>query len=73
VLRDETGELFVDLTAARKAAVSGISELIAEEIAGGGRVDLDHRIEIEDEQASIVCVITFAQLFDGGKRSQISA
>ncbi len=56
VLRDETGEDFIDDAAAREAAVRGISELIAEQIAGGRRVDLRHRIEIEDDQARIVCV-----------------
>jgi len=65
VLRDETGESFVDAAAAREAAVRGISELIAEQIAAGRRVDLRHRIEIEDERSEIVCVVTFAQLFDG--------
>lgn len=72
MLRDETGENFVDATAAREAAVRGISELIAEQIAAGSRVDLRHRIEIEDDRAEIVCVITFGQLFDGAREAAIA-
>ena len=56
MLRDETGEDFVDAAAARGAAVKGISELIAEQIAAGRRVDLRHRIEIEDDRGEITCL-----------------
>jgi hypothetical protein len=73
VLRDETGENFVDAAAAREAAVKGISELIAEQIATGHRVDLRHRIEIEDERGEITCVLRFGEFFDGCEPAQISA
>ena len=64
LLRDETGEEFADGEAARQAAVRGISELIAEKIAAGEKVDLRHRMEIEDEQGRRT-VIQFSELFDG--------
>jgi hypothetical protein len=73
VLRDETGENFVDAATARIAAMRGISELIAEKIAAGERVDLRHRIEIEDDQAEIVCVLTFGEFFDGCEQAEVRA
>ena len=73
MLRDETGEDFVDESAAREAAVRGISELIAEQIATGRRVDLRQRIEIEDSQASLVCVLTFGDFFYGSETAKVSA
>ena len=68
-LCDDTGEDFVDDTAAREAAVRGIAELIAEQIAGGSRVDLRHRIEIQDDRGNIVCILKFGQFFDGCSRN----
>jgi hypothetical protein len=72
VLRDDTGEHFADAVAARAAAVRGISELIAEKIAAGGRVDLRDRIEIEDEERQIA-VLKFGDFFlDGQGRTETS-
>jgi hypothetical protein len=68
VLRDETGEHFADVVAAREAAVRGISELIAEKIAAGGRVDLRDRIEIEDEEGQIA-VLKFGDFFLNGEET----
>jgi hypothetical protein len=73
VLRDETGEEFVSPEAARKAAVRGISELIAEQIAEGRQVDLRHRIEIADGRGEILFVIRFADLFHGATSSAARA
>ncbi len=73
MLRDETGEDFVDAAAARGAAVKGISELIAEQIAAGRRVDLRHRIEIEDDRGEITCVLRFGEFFDGCSPAQVCA
>ena len=47
MLRDETGEEFADLSAARIGARASASEIIAEQIVKGETVDLDHRLEVE--------------------------
>jgi len=65
VVKDETGEIFADDGAAREAAVRGIAELIAEHIVAGNPVDLNDRIEIEDEQGKVVAIVTYAELFRG--------
>jgi hypothetical protein len=62
-LRDETGQSFDGLIDARRAAVRGVSELIAESIAAGHRVDLDHRIDIEDSQGNVTSRVMFGDLF----------
>ena len=62
-LRDETGEEFADVNAARQAAVRGISELIAEQIVRGRMVDLSHHLEIEDHERRPVETIKFRDLF----------
>ena len=64
MFRDHTGECFDDADAAHKAAVRGVSELIAEQIVAGHIVDLAHRIDIEDENGNIATV-RFGDLFQG--------
>lgn len=64
-LCDEIGEEFADLAEARVAARRSASELIAEHIVQGIVVDLDHRLEVIDEDGRTVIVLPFAQLFRG--------
>jgi hypothetical protein len=63
VLRDQTGEEFIDADAARQAALRGISELVAENIVQGKLVDLSDRIDIADEHGQVVSTIRFGELF----------
>jgi hypothetical protein len=63
VLKDQSGEEFIDEGAARRAAIRGISELIAENIVQGKLVDLGDRIDVADEHGRIITTITFGDLF----------
>ena len=51
--RDMQGTEFPNLFAARKKAVQGVRELIAEEIKLKGQLYLSHYLEIEDEFGTI--------------------
>jgi hypothetical protein len=63
VLRDDVGQEFANLDAARAGAALGISELIAEHLAQNKPVDLAHRIEIADDGGATVDKIVFGELF----------
>lgn len=65
VLRDERGEEFASLAEAQVAARTSASELIAEHIAEGIVVDLNHHLEVEDETGQVIIVLSFAELFTG--------
>ena len=56
---DEVGVELPDLVAARQAAVEEARALISEEVRNG-RVDLAHRIEVEDETRRPVLVLPFS-------------
>lgn len=62
-LRDDCGEVFPDAVAAHAAAVRAISELIADQMIAGTKVNLSHRLEIEDESRQMVERIVFGDLF----------
>ena len=65
VLRDERGQEFETLAEARRAALTGAGELIADHINQGKIVDLDDRLEIVDENGRVVSVLRFADFFKG--------
>lgn len=68
ILHDRTGQEFADLASARRAAVTGISELIAESLAAGKLVDLSHRIDVASPSGEIDARLVFRDLFvDGGR------
>ena len=56
---DEVGVELPDLAAARQAAVEEARAVISEEVKNG-RVDLGHRIEVEDESRRPVLVLPFS-------------
>ena len=73
VLCDESGQEFIDLAEARVEARASASELIAEHIVQGITVDLNHRLEVMDEDGQVVFVLTFAQLFGGHGTAPVTA
>ena len=56
---DEVGLDLPDLAAARQAAVEEARAVISEEVRNG-RIDLAHRIEVEDEARRPVLVLPFS-------------
>jgi hypothetical protein len=58
-ITDEVGLDLPDLAAARQAAVEEARAVIAEEVKNG-RIDLAHRIEVEDESRRPVLVLPFS-------------
>ena len=65
LLCDERGEEFGSVEEARIAARAAASELIAEHITQGIIVDLSHRLEVMDEDGTVVSVLSFAEFFRG--------
>lgn len=59
---DEEGVELPDLAAAMAQARTGAAQLIAETITAGRRIDLDHRIEVEDEERRTLFVLPFREL-----------
>ena len=66
LMRDEVGQNLPGLAAVGEVARRSIGELIAEQIALGDIVDLDHRLEVEGDDG-IVMVIKFDDLFRSPK------
>ena len=58
---DEEGCALPDLEAARAHATSEARTMIQAGIVDGGKIDLDHRIEVRDEAGTVVCVVRFAE------------
>ena len=56
---DEVGVDLPDLAAAREAALEEARAVISEEVRRG-RIDLSHRIEVEDEQRRPVFMLPFS-------------
>jgi hypothetical protein len=56
--RDQEGLQLTDLTAARKAAISCIRSLVAEE-ASEGRIDLRGRIEVTNASGKVLFIVPF--------------
>lgn len=59
---DTEGSELPDLEAARRDAVQGIRELIAEEIVAGRAVSRRHRIEIQDEHGKHLHTVSFGEV-----------
>ena len=66
LMRDEVGQTLPGLAVVGEVARRSIGELIAEQIALGDIVDLDHRLEVEGDDG-IVMVIKFDDLFRSTK------
>ncbi len=58
---DEEGAILPDVTAARKLALVGAREIVADDLKQGKNLSLNDRIEIQDESGSIVAVVTFRE------------
>lgn len=56
---DEVGQELPDVAAAREAALEEARAILADE-ARSGRIDLSHRIEVEDEQRRPVLLLPFS-------------
>ena len=63
ITRDEEGLSLPDLEAARLAAERGARSLMAEEVMNG-RLSLDHRIEVADEQGALLFALRFGDLVE---------
>jgi hypothetical protein len=62
VVKDEEGAELPDPTAARDHAVDGARAMVCESVKQG-HLNLDHRIEVEDEQGAHVLTVTFREAF----------
>ena len=56
---DEVGQELSDVAAAHEAAIEEARAILADE-ARNGRIDLSHRIEVEDEQRRPVLLLPFS-------------
>ena len=61
---DDEGVELPDLAAAELQARTAAAQIIAERIAEGGRLNLNHRIEVEDEQRHVVMTLPFSALVE---------
>ena len=59
---DEDGRDLPDLAAARELALDSARDLVCESIHRG-HLNLDHRIEVQDQQGETVIVLTFREAF----------
>ena len=59
---DEEGAELIDLDAARERALNGARDLVCESVAKG-HLNLDHRIEVTDEQNARLLTVTFREAF----------
>jgi hypothetical protein len=63
VAMDEEGLELSDVSAAKLHAMEGARELACEHIRERGNVNLDHRIEVTDDQQRLVLTVTFREAF----------
>ena len=64
VTLDKEGVELPDLAAAKAQARTGAAQIIAERIAAGDRVNLDHRIEVENPERRVVFILHFSDLVE---------
>lgn len=64
LMRDGVGQQLAGLAAAGDVARRSVSEVIAEQISRGEKVDLGHRLEVEGDEG-IVMVLEYRDLFTG--------
>ncbi|TGX52177.1 hypothetical protein E5A73_15330 [Sphingomonas gei] len=58
---DHEGEEFPDLAAARRKATESVRSILSDELKSAGLIDLKGRIEIADQQGSIVLTLPFRE------------
>jgi hypothetical protein len=63
--REEDGQEFPDLDAAKAEARATAADLIRDEIRAGRLLHPDHRIEIEDGRGHVLHVLRFGDLVAG--------
>jgi hypothetical protein len=56
---DREGEDFPDLDAARERARQSVRSILSDEIRSAGLIDLQGRIDIADQQGSVVTTLPF--------------
>lgn len=64
VALDKEGVELSGLAAAEAQARTGAAQIIAERIAAGERLNIAHRIEVEDEEHRIVFTLHFSDLVE---------
>ena len=62
ITMDEEGRDLPDLAAARELALDSARDLVCESVHHG-HLNLDHRIEVQDEKGETVIVLTFREAF----------
>jgi hypothetical protein len=62
VTMDEEGQELPDIEAARELALDSARDLVCDSVHLG-HLNLDHRIEVEDEQGETLIVLTFREAF----------
>jgi hypothetical protein len=62
--RDQEGEEFPNLAAARDKAAQSIWSILSDELKSAGLINLQGRIEIADRQGSIVLTLPFREAVD---------
>jgi hypothetical protein len=65
VVIDDEGTDLPDVQAARAQARTGAAQMIAEQIIAGKRMNVRHRIEVEDEDRCPVFTLPFRDLVEG--------
>ena len=60
---DEEGADLPDLDAARAHAIKCARDMMAEDVKSGF-IDLNHRIEVEDESGRVVAVVFYRDAFE---------
>lgn len=59
---DHEGRDFLDLAAAKDEAIRSARELMAEHLKAGKPIDLEHRIEITDNEGKVLAHLPFREL-----------
>lgn len=62
-VEDEEGMLLPDVRAAYEVGVQNARLMAAEEVIAG-KLHLNHKVEIADEEGRIVCTVTFKEAFE---------
>lgn len=62
VALDEEGRELPDIAAAREEAIKGGRALMADQLVEAGRMRLQHRIEVADENGRVLLTIPFREL-----------
>lgn len=63
-VRDQEGEEFPDLAAARHKAEESVWSILSDELKTAGLINLQGRIEIADQHGSVVLTLPFREAVD---------